>query len=172
MRVLIAYGSKRGGTTGLAELIAEQLRAAGMQVTVASARAAGGVDGYDAVIVAGALYANRWHRDARRFVRRHAGALRGLPVWLVASGPLDDSAAAGNLPPVKHVAAAAARCAARGQVTFGGRLSPDAKGFPASAMAKTRAGDWRDPAHVGAWVAAVVRDLTGTDLPRGEAVER
>lgn len=47
---------------------------------------------------------------------------------------------------------AMARIGARGQVTFGGRLSPDAKGFPASAMAKTRAGDWRDAAHVRRWV--------------------
>jgi len=44
------------------------------------------------------------------------------------------------------------RVGARGHITFGGRLSPDAKGFPASAMAKNRAGDWRDPAQVRAWV--------------------
>ena len=31
---------------------------------------------FDAVVVVGALYANRWHRDARRFVRRHTAALR------------------------------------------------------------------------------------------------
>jgi len=45
----------------------------------------GGV-AYDAVVVAGALYMNRWHRHARRFVRGHTPALRGRPVWLVSSG--------------------------------------------------------------------------------------
>src|SRR5664280_1306880 len=43
-------------------------------------------------------------------------------------------------------------------------LGPDAKGFPASAMAKNRAGDWRDPAQVRAWVrsiAAIIR----TEVP-------
>jgi menaquinone-dependent protoporphyrinogen oxidase len=36
---------------------------------------------YDAVMVGGALYANRWHRDARRYVARHVDALRRVPVW-------------------------------------------------------------------------------------------
>ena len=119
------------------------------------------LDGFDAVIVAGALYGNRWHRHARRFVRRHRHALGHLPVWLVASGPLDDSATTTDIPPVRHVADAMAGNGARGEVTFGGRLAPDAKGFPASAMAKTKAGDWRDPAHVHRWTTAVAAELTG-----------
>ena len=48
---------------------------------------------------------------------------------------------------------------ARGHVTFGGRLTPDAQGFPASAMAKNKAGDWRDPEHVRSWARAIVADL-------------
>ena len=45
------------------------------------------------------------------------------------------------------------------QLTFGGRLEPDAKGFPASAMAKTKSGDWRDAEHVARWVDQVVDEL-------------
>ncbi|MGZ8814001.1 MAG: flavodoxin domain-containing protein [Mycobacterium sp.] len=100
------------------------------------------------VIVAGALYANRWHRDARRFVKRNAAALRKLPVWLVSSGPLDESAEQSDIPATPQVRKLAAAGGARGHVTFGGRLAQDAMGFPASAMAKTNAGDWRDPEHV------------------------
>lgn len=29
------------------------------------------VNGFDALIIAGSLYARRWHRDARQPVRRH-----------------------------------------------------------------------------------------------------
>lgn len=159
MHVLIAYGSKRGGTAGLAVMIGDALRDAGLAATASPAPTVKTLEGYDAVIVAGALYASRWHRDARRFIRRHTEALRRLPVWLVSSGPLDDSALAGDIPPVKHAAAAMSRIGARGHVTFGGRLAPDAQGFPASSMAKTRAGDWRDPAHVRRWVASVVDAL-------------
>lgn len=37
---------------------------------------------YDVVIVGGALYNDRWHRDAQRFVKRHGRELGALPVWL------------------------------------------------------------------------------------------
>jgi menaquinone-dependent protoporphyrinogen oxidase len=160
VRVLIAFGSKRGGTAGLAQMIVDELAAAGVEAVAQPARRVRDLDGFDAVIVAGALYANRWHRDARRLVRRYVGELRQLPVWLVASGPLDDSATTGDIPAVEHVAAAAERIGARGQVTFGGRLAPDAKGFPASAMAKKLAGDWRDPAHVHRFASAVAEELS------------
>jgi len=159
MRVLIAYGSKRGGTAGLAEMIADALTADGVTVDVHAAPQAPSPIGYDAVIVAGALYASRWNADARRFVRRNARVLRGLPVWIVASGPLDDSARNGQLPPVRQVAKVVARLGARGHETFGGRLHPDAKGFPASAMAKKKSGDWRDPDHVREFAAVVARSL-------------
>jgi menaquinone-dependent protoporphyrinogen oxidase len=51
------------------------------------------------------------------------------------------------------------RVDSRDHATFGGRLAPDAQGFPASAMAKTNAGDWRDADHVGRWVASIAADL-------------
>ena len=51
------------------------------------------------------------------------------------------------------------RVNARDHVTFGGRLAPDAKGFPASAMAKKKAGDWRDPTQVKAWVHGIAAQL-------------
>jgi len=159
MRVLIAYGSRRGGTAGLAGMIGDELAATGMETEVRAARAVHSLEGFDAVVIAGALYAARWHRDARRFARRHAGSLRTLPVWLVSSGPLDDSATGRDIPPVKHVARVMAETGARGHVTFGGRLAADAKGFPASAIAKKSAGDWRDRDHVHRWASAVAGDL-------------
>jgi menaquinone-dependent protoporphyrinogen oxidase len=159
MTVLVAYGSKRGGTEGLARDVAEALREEGVTVDVRPARAVRAVDEYDAVVVGGALYAFRWHRDARRFVKRNAGALRERPTYFFSSGPLDDSATQQEIPPVKGVQALMAKVGARRHVTFGGRLTADATGFPASAMAKKNAGDWRDPAHVRAWVHEVAADL-------------
>jgi menaquinone-dependent protoporphyrinogen oxidase len=161
MTVLVAYGSKRGGTQGLAEQIGAELAALGDEVRVERARDVKRVGDVEAVVVAGGLYAGRWHKDARRFVSTHERELTALPVWLVASGPLDDSADDGALPPVEHVREAMERVHARGQVTFGGRLEPDAQGFPASAMAKTKAGDWRNAEQVRQWAATVHGDLAG-----------
>lgn len=162
--ILIAFGSKRGGTAGLATMIGDALTDAGFMVRVAPARDVYTLSGVEAVIVAGALYANRWHRDARRFVRRNEEALRKLPVWLVSTGPLDETAAQHNIEPTPQVRKLIAAVGARGHVTFGGRLTADARGFPAGAMARTRAGDWRDPSHVRRWVASVVEQLRGAAL--------
>jgi menaquinone-dependent protoporphyrinogen oxidase len=147
-----------GGTKGLAEMVGTELEANGFQVDVMPARAVGGLSAYGAVVVGGALYSLRWHRDARRFIRKHRGALQTMPVWLFSSGPLDDSAQK-DIPPVRFVRNAMRLTHARGHVTFGGRMPPDAKGFPARAMAKNSAGDWRNPDHVRTWAKQVAEDL-------------
>jgi len=159
MQILIAFGSKRGGTEGLAKMIGQELETAGIEVTVTPARNVHSIEGADAVVLAGALYAGRWHRDARRFAKRFAGQLRDRPVWLVSSGPLDDSATTEEIPPVKQVASVMSAIGARGHVTFGGRLEADAKGFPASAMAKKHAGDWRNRDQVRRWTASIIEEL-------------
>jgi menaquinone-dependent protoporphyrinogen oxidase len=151
MRVLVTWGSERGGTAGIGQLLAEGLRRDGLDVVARPVEEAGPLDGVDAVVVGGALYANRWHRKARRFVQRHVDALRRVPVWFFSSGPLDDSADRGEIAPTGQVAALMARVGARGHVTFGGRLEADARGFPAQAMAKKLHGDWRNPARIRGW---------------------
>ncbi len=159
MRVLVAYGSKMGGTKGLAEMVGRELENNNCRVDVMPAGRVDDVVPYDAVIVGGALYSLRWHKDARRFVKRHRAALAAQPVWLFSSGPLDDSALKGDLAPVRFVRKAMQRTHARGHVTFGGRMPADAKGFPAGPMAKNKAGDWRDPDQVRNWAKRVAEDL-------------
>ncbi|HEY6034447.1 MAG TPA: flavodoxin domain-containing protein, partial [Kofleriaceae bacterium] len=154
-KVLVTYGSLRGGTEGIALEIAKILRARGLEVDCLAAPAAHDLAPYDAVVIGGALYARRWVRSARRFVIRHQRALRGVPVWMFSSGPLDASASRGGVPQAPSVAALAARIGARGHMTFGGRLAPDASGFLAHAMAKQRAGDWRDWSHIDDWAAHI-----------------
>lgn len=174
MRVLVTYGSKRGGTAEIASVIATSLRERGLEVDCIRASGVRDVAGYDAVVAGGALYARRWVREARRFVTRHAAELRARPVWMFSSGPLDDSASRIQLPAVPRVAALMARVGARGHATFGGRLAPDARGFPASVMAKTHAGDYRDWGLVRAWALQVADDLASepcavrpVEQPRG-----
>jgi menaquinone-dependent protoporphyrinogen oxidase len=135
------------------------LRRRGLEVETLPARRAGGARGFDAVVVGGALYANRWHASARRFVERRVADLRRVPVWLFSSGPLDESADRGATPPTVEVATLMDRIGAQAHVTFGGRLERTARGFPASAMAKKHAGDWRRPELVDAWAAEIAAAL-------------
>jgi menaquinone-dependent protoporphyrinogen oxidase len=159
MRVLITWGTKLGGTEGIARIIQEILQHEGFDVVIAPASDVRDASTYDAAIVGGALYANRWHRDARQFVARNVAALRRIPVWLFSSGPLDDSADRQDIPPTAQVLALMERIGARGHATFGGRLPADAKGFPAGAMAKTHSGDWRNPDRIRAWAADLAHAL-------------
>lgn len=159
MRVLITWGSKRGGTEGIARMLGEALEAEGIEVAMVAAGDVRDLAGFEAVVVGGALYANRWHRAARRFVHRHVAALRRVPVWMFSSGPLDDSADRGVIPPTTDVAALMERVGALGHATFGGRLAPDASGFPARAMARTHGGDWRNRERIRTWASDLARRL-------------
>jgi menaquinone-dependent protoporphyrinogen oxidase len=159
MRVLVTWGSKRGGTEGIARIIADELTTLGVEASLVPASEVRDLRGYDAAIVGGALYANRWHRDARRLVARHIPEFRRIPVWLFSSGPLDASAEDSDIPPPSQVAVLMERIGACGHMTFGGRLSADAKVFPAAAMAKKVSGDWRNPEHIRAWTVHLARAL-------------
>lgn len=167
MQVLVTYGSERGSTAGIAETLAAAIHAHGFDVDVRPARGIEDVTEYDAVVVGGALYTGRWHREARTFVRHHRDALGRRPVWMFSSGPLDDSAARTQIPPVPGVRALMDRVGARGHVTFGGSLARDARGLVASRMANRSAGDWRDDHHIIAWgqdiAAALQREETLVD---------
>jgi menaquinone-dependent protoporphyrinogen oxidase len=157
--VLVTYGSRLGGTADIADWIAEDLRDQGWHASTRPAAAVHDIDRYGAVVVGGSIYAGHWHGDAQRFVRRHAKALRERPVWLFSSGPLDDSAEAAPIPPVRTVGHLAARVGARGHETFGGRLEPDAEGFLVRAVAARNAGDHRDRAHVTRWARSIADAL-------------
>ncbi|HVV77707.1 MAG TPA: flavodoxin domain-containing protein [Mycobacteriales bacterium] len=159
VRVLVVYGSTRGGTAGLAHLLADafvrhhihaEVRRAG-EVRVLS-------DDYDAVIVGGALYNNRWHPDASVFVGRHRAALRQLPVWFFSSGPLDDSARSGALAPVPQVTSLAREVEVRGHMTFGGLLDKRPGGL-LGLFAYGPEGDFRDRRQVAEWAARIADEL-------------
>jgi menaquinone-dependent protoporphyrinogen oxidase len=167
-RVLVAFGSRRGGTAEIATAIADTLRSQGLTVDCMRAAEIRDVTSYDAFIVGGALYAARWIREARRFVVRNAAALRARPVWLFSSGPLDDSAHRQALRPVRGVAALMAHVGAQGHATFGGRLAANATGFPAAAMAKSHAGDWRSWDQIKDWAREIAHKLA--TLPRPPAL--
>ena len=168
-RALVVFGSKNGGTAGLARMIGSELSRRGWTVIVQDAAQPaerGHLDwgDLDLVIVGGALYANRWQKDARRFVRKNESALRALPVWLFSSGPLDDSARSGDIAATTQVQELARRIEARGHMTFGGVLSADAHGFLARSMAKKYAGDYRDPEQVEDWIAHIERELAPAEV--------
>jgi len=160
MKVLVAYASERGGTEGLADMVGSDLRFLGHCVTDLPARAVQNIDEFDAVIIGGSIYFGHWNPEALDFVNRFADSLRQRPVWLFASGPLNHDADNGPIKPIAHMRQAVKKINARGQITFGGRLSPaQCETFMSQRMAKKHPGDFRDFAQVSAWVNQVNKEL-------------
>ncbi|GGO92114.1 flavodoxin domain-containing protein [Wenjunlia tyrosinilytica] len=160
LRVLVAHGTKNGSTAEIAEMIGTTLREHGIVADVRPAGDVRDVTEYDAVVLGGALYTNRWHRDAVRFSRRHRGKLADRPVWMFSSGPLDASAAQRRIPPTASARRAMGRLGARDHATFGGRLEDGAKGLIARQILKSgRGGDFRDRGQIRSWADGIATDL-------------
>ncbi|MCX4767932.1 flavodoxin domain-containing protein [Streptomyces sp. NBC_01275] len=159
--VLVTYGTTNGSTAGIAEAVADVLRKGGLTVETLPARSVTSLARYDAVVVGGGLYAGRWHKDARRFVRRHRAALAERPTWFFSSGPLDASASERDIPPVRGVQRAMARLDVREHITFGGRLEAGAKGWVAGMILRSgKGGDFRDFGAIEAWAEGIADALT------------
>jgi menaquinone-dependent protoporphyrinogen oxidase len=168
MRILVAYGSTHGGTAELARAVAEELVARGFTADVENAAAVTGMDGYDAAVVGGALYWDRWQPDAHGLVERCAEQLRAIPVWFFSSGPTDGSAAGGSLAPVPQVQRLARSVDIAGHITFGGIMTAPPGQLVRRFTPATRAGDFRDRDQVIEWVTRIAKALR----PAGQAGRR
>ncbi len=85
--VQVIYGSRHGGTRGIAERIGAVLRDEGVDATAVPADRATtpGVDGF---VVGSGVYMGAWLSDPIDFLERHQKELAEHPVWLFSSGPL------------------------------------------------------------------------------------
>lgn len=88
--VVVGYGTKRGSTREVAEAVAAVLREHGLVVDLLPAGKVEDVGAYDAAVLGGALYRGRWHRDARRLLKRQRKALAVMPVAVFGLGPRRD----------------------------------------------------------------------------------
>jgi menaquinone-dependent protoporphyrinogen oxidase len=148
--VLVAYASKHGSTTEVAEALGRALRGPDVDVDVVAVADVHDLEEYDAVVLGGSLYVGRWHRDAVRFLERHRKALVNVPLAVYALGPktLAESEVAASrsqlesalskLPALEPVAVA----------IFGGVVDPTKLRFPLTRMAPSDARNWDE---IAAW---------------------
>lgn len=86
--VLVCYATKYGSTKETAEVIAESLRDAGLQVEIQPAHSVNQIDQYELIILGAPLIMFRWHQDAKRFLKNHRRTLQSKKLILFALGPI------------------------------------------------------------------------------------
>lgn len=166
-KILVAYASKYGATTEIAERIGEVLRQAGADVIVVPAEYAGDVTRYGAVVLGSGVYAGHWLRQAADLLQANESVLRERPVWLFSSGPtgegdpveiLEGWRFPENLRPI------ADRIKPRDVVVFHGKIDPSVLHLGDKLIikaVKARTGDFRDWRAIEAWARHIAGQLAG-----------
>ena len=173
-RICVAYASRHGSTREVAETVAATLRARGLAVDLMPAAEVAHLRHYAGVVLGGALYMGRLHKDARRFLARHHDALAARPLAVFALGPrtLSPDDVAGSRAQLDRALRGAP--APMSVAIFGGVIQPEKLRFPFNRMP---AGDARDWAAIDAWAAELagalapgrLRETTdGTGAPAGD----
>ena len=163
MNVLVAFASKRGSTTEIAETVAATLRREGLKVCLEPAGDVGSLERFDAVVLGSAVYMKRWRGDARHFLKKHRKALRQMPFWVFSSGPVGDPAQDNPEwaePP--NLAEKVDALGGRGHVVFGGCMPVEPRGAMERAMVDGIPKEFRDRRdwdEIRAWAKQVASDL-------------
>lgn len=163
--VLVAYATRGGSTTEVAQAIAAALEEAGVKAEVLPVSEVDSLAGKTALILGAPLYIGSFPKEFHQFVRRHRAALEAARPWCFVLGPtrreMKDFDAARNqatkqlgrypwLRPVDlHV--------------FGGKWNMNTLPFPFSLIgrlpAKLPAEDIRDWAAIKEWATEIARQI-------------
>ncbi|TMB65070.1 MAG: flavodoxin [Chloroflexi bacterium] len=163
MKVLVTVATKHGSTREIAEMIADELRASGLEVDVREAGSVIEITSYEAVVLGSAVYTGGWLADATRFAHAHGPALRKMPVWLFSSGPIgvDDAKLLDDPPETPELFKLTQ---AREHRLFGGKLdkeSLDRFDQYVARVVQAPEGDFRDWDAVRAWARRIASSLAG-----------
>ncbi len=163
--VLIAYASKYGATTEIAEKIGEVLRQGGLTAEVNAADKVKELSPFQAVILGSAVYVGRWRKQAVKFLQANEKALAEKPVWIFSSGP------SGEGDPVEllkgwripeKIQPIVDRIQPRDVVVFHGNVDTGKLNFIERRMMKmveAQTGDFRDWEAIQAWAKSIAEGL-------------
>jgi len=155
MKILVAVGSKYGGTREIAEAIAATLRERGFETDLADACDVSSVRFYDVVIVGSAVYGGLWRRDASDLIHAHQVMLRSRAVYLFSAGI---TSVTKPDQPIDEAEQLATLVEAREHKRFNGRLDVEKLNIGEKALIKAinpPVGDFRDFEEVRAWASDI-----------------
>jgi menaquinone-dependent protoporphyrinogen oxidase len=154
--ILVVYATKHESTHEVATAVAARMRVRGAEVDVRPASEVGTLSPYGAVVLGGALYAGRWHRDARRFLAHHREELSTLPLAVFAMGPLkmEPADVDASRRQLDRALAKEPELTPMSVRIFGGVIDPAKQRFPFTHMDAADARDWN---AISAWAEELVR---------------
>lgn len=160
-RILVAYASKKGSTTGIAKAIAKELQAMGLVAIVAEMKDVSSLEGYDALVLGAPVYTGSVMNDLSTFVSRHRDALARLPVAAFTAGIAPVFPKTGEVKTFTDQIITGLRPITPVAVTmFSGTLDPKLLSFVErglTSLLKVPTGDFRDWDAIAAWT----RELPG-----------
>jgi menaquinone-dependent protoporphyrinogen oxidase len=160
MKVLVTTASKHGSTQQIAEAIAAELRAAGLEVDIARPQDVTALNGYGAVVLGSAIYMGKWLTEAAEFAGRFAPQLAAVPFWLFSSGPIGAEGPRPETEPVLPDTLAGAPF--RAHRVFLGCLDSATLSFAerlAVKLVKAPQGDFRDWDAIHKWARDIAQSL-------------
>ncbi len=119
MHVLVAHGSRTGGTAAIAHAISRRLEHHGVLAPVSDSRDVLDTGLYDAIVVGSALCAGRWRGDCVKLLKRLAKEEFAGPIWLFHSVLMADEDGRDHRAFPKHVIVYADRLDVRDWVRLG-----------------------------------------------------
>ncbi|HVP95506.1 MAG TPA: flavodoxin domain-containing protein, partial [Methanoregulaceae archaeon] len=153
--ILVAYASRKGTTTEIAQAIGKELQAAGHIADVMEIGSVSTLAGYHGVVIGGPMYMGRMVGDVGKFVKRFSDALAKLPVatFIVGLTPVSkDPESMAYMEKALHKAVIPLQPVA--EAMFAGRLDPANLGWLQRWMiknVKSPVGDFRDWTAIAEW---------------------
>jgi len=153
-RILVAYASKKGSTTYIAQVIGKELLVNHM-VVVEELGDVTSLDGYNAIVIGGPMYMGKMVGDVGKFVRRHYNEMKKLPVagFIVSLAPVSkDPAQMASAQKALHAALDPLHPVV--ETIFGGKVDPaKLSRFQnwITKKVKTPVGDFRDWTAIAMW---------------------
>jgi menaquinone-dependent protoporphyrinogen oxidase len=161
--ILLAYATKYGSTREIAEAMVKALEGKKVKVDLQLASQVSTLEGYQAVVLGAPLFMFKWHKDARRFLKKHKKMLAQMPVAIFAVGPSfkgDEEEFKGSWEQFDKALTDFPWLEPSAKEVFGGKFDPADLSFPFSTTLKDiPAADLRDWDAIAKWAEGLVKVL-------------
>ncbi|MCL2092058.1 MAG: flavodoxin domain-containing protein [Micrococcales bacterium] len=168
----MSVSSRHGGTSEIGARVAQGLRDSGYDVEVVLPDDVTRVDQYAGVVLGTSVYVGRVGLDIKDLVERQGAALRGRPVWMFWSGPVNDQPE--RIPVPEDVVDVAQNAGARQVHVFGGKVVRETLTVTEKSLlarVPVEPGDHRDLDAAYAWGRRVAEEMgnswSGSGSPAG-----